>query len=75
MKKEYTVGTTLGHKTGGGSAAQAPTLDSKNPDSKFVDERRTLLKIVNNMKMERKKYIHRRGGRKMTQSLKKNVLV
>lgn len=64
MKKEYTVGTTLGHKTGGGSAAQAPTLDSKNPDSKFVDERRTLLKIVNNMKMERKKiYTEEEGER------------
>lgn len=64
MEKEYTVGTTLGHKTGGGSAAQAPTLDSKNPDSKFVDERRTLLKIVNNMKMERKKiYTEEEGER------------
>lgn len=64
MKKEYTVGTTLGHKTGGGSAAQAPTLDSRNPDSKFVDERRTLLKIVNNMKMERKKiYTEEEGER------------
>lgn len=54
----------MNFKTGGGSAAQAPTLDSKNPDSKFVDERRTLLKIVNNMKMERKNiYTEEEGER------------